>query len=131
VVRGLKPEDHNDSSSKALPERLWRLAYMGFKDNQPDALRSLNEVLGSELGMGMPYRPESEIRWSGLIPEVLKSLNKDQISGSTLEAANETRNGIVKITEAVSGTLGLGNSAIAWWCVIILLRVRNRSSHTP
>lgn len=104
-------------------ERPWRLASMSLNDTQPDVLQSLNSVLSSELGFGLLYAPGSETTLSNLIPGILNTFGSDQDLGSELEYANETRKGITKVIEAVSGTLGLENSAIAWWCVTKLLKV--------
>jgi hypothetical protein len=115
--------DPNDTSSTNQSERLWRLAYMSLNDTQPDVLQSLNSVLNSELDFDIPYGPGSETKWSSLIPGILSTFNTDQDPGSGIGDANDHRKNIMKVIEAVSGSLGLENSALAWWCVTILLRV--------
>jgi len=112
-------------------ERLWSLAFMSLNDAQPDVLQSLNSVLSSELGFDLLYAPGSKTALSNLIPRILNTFSSDRDLGPELEDANEIRKSIIKVIEAVSGTLGLENSAIAWWCVTKLLKVRTTVFKPP
>jgi hypothetical protein len=109
--------------AKNQPERLWRLAYMSLNDTQPDVLHSLKSFLSPELDFDLLYSPGSITTLSNQIPVTLNTLSANQNPDPGLGDANNHKKNITKVIGAVSGTLGLENSILAWWCVTILLKV--------
>jgi hypothetical protein len=109
--------------AKNQPERLWRLAYTSLNDTQPDVLHSLKSFLSPELDFDLLYSPGSITTLSNQIPVTLNTLSANQNPDPGLGDANNHKKNITKVIGAVSGTLGLENSILAWWCVTILLKV--------
>jgi len=100
---------------------------MAIKDPKSDFVQSLDSVVGSELGIDMRCLTGFDIYWSNLAASSILRLLKDfgpfenAIAGH--ENAKVSRQNTIKVIEAVSGTLGLDGSALAWGCAVVLLKV--------
>jgi hypothetical protein len=112
--------------TKNQPERLWRSAYTSLNNSQPGVLHSL------KLDFDLLYSPGSVTTFSNQIPVILNTLSVNQDPDLGLRDANNHKKTIVKVIKAISGTLGLENSVLGWWCVTILLKVvQPRNSEFP
>jgi flavin-binding protein dodecin len=114
-------------SALGTSERLWSQAYMAAYSPQSDSIPSLASFWESEFGIDVRFVISPAPHRSHLAAEktmkVLELFGTVENSTSEPEYPTNYRDNVIKVIEAVSGTLGLDDSALPWGCAAILLKV--------